>query len=257
MEVRQSNSADPLDLYHNVLVVPDAAGVALVARECSRDYSDAVTLADVVLAVNLAPLRTFGGQQVEQLHLSVGNRLDAGASDVAVDPKGRETVRRVLAPRLKGECLRLGGAYEHKLGDYGADRAGASVGAPDRLLRKVDRMAQRAEAALCLEYPGRFYSIPMCGIVHPLDLILSAVSDYGGFAGRTSAVYSGYSNVALGGEGRIPVSPPGPPRLWGRSPSAGTDPSANPVRRDTWSRRGGFGHPPSPNTWAPAVAVGP
>lgn len=161
----ERHGADALDFNHYVLIAADSSGVALVARECAGDDADAVALADVVLAVNLAAVGAVGGQEADEGDLGVGDRLDAGPGYVAVDAEGRKAVRRVVAPLLQGEGLGLGSLYEHEPGDYGA-HGGASVAVPDCLLRKVDRTAQGAEATFSLEDPGRFYSIPMYGIVH-------------------------------------------------------------------------------------------
>ena len=167
VDVGQRHRADALDLYNNVLVAADAARVALVALERPGDDADAVPLADVVLAVDLAPVGALRGQKPDERYLGVGDGLNARTRYVAVDAERRKAVGRVLAPLLKGEGLGLGGLYEHELGNHGAHRVGASVGMPDCLLWEVDRTAQRAEAAFGLEHPGRFYGVPMCGIVHP------------------------------------------------------------------------------------------
>lgn len=59
VDVGQRHGADALNFDHDVLVAADAARVALVARECAGDHTDAVTLTDVVLPVDLASVGAF------------------------------------------------------------------------------------------------------------------------------------------------------------------------------------------------------
>ena len=103
VDVGERHGTKALDLDHNVLVAADTAGVALVALKRPGDHADAVALADVVLAVDLATVGAVGGQQAYQRYLRFGDGLDAGAGYVAVDAEGGHAVGRVAAHGLELE----------------------------------------------------------------------------------------------------------------------------------------------------------
>ena len=166
VDVGERHGAEALDLDHHVLVAADTAGVALVALKRPGDHADAVALADVVLAVDLATVGAVGGQQAYQRYLRFGDGLDAGAGYVAVDAEGGHAVGRVAAHGLELEGGGLRGADEHEPWDHRAHRARLAVGAAAPFLGQVDRLAQGFEARLGLEHARCLYRIPKGGCVH-------------------------------------------------------------------------------------------
>ena len=172
MDERQGDGADALDLYDNVAVVADPTDATPVAGEGAPGDTHGVALAEIVLAVDLAPVGALGGQKAHQPYLALAYGLDAGAGDVTVDAERDQPAVGTLAHGLEGQGTGLGNAHEHKAGNDGAD-ADMAVGTADGLPGEVDRLAQRLQTALGLEYPASFYRIPVLGILHKYPSALS------------------------------------------------------------------------------------
>ena len=150
MDEGQGDGADPLNLYDNVAVVADPTDATPVAGEGAPGDTHGVALAEIVLAVDLAPVGALGGQKAHQPYLALAYGLDAGAGDVTVDAERDQPAVGTLAHGLEGQGTGLGNAHEHKAGNDGAD-ADMAVGTADGLPGEVDRLAQRLQTALGLE----------------------------------------------------------------------------------------------------------
>lgn len=160
MDEGEHEEANAFDADDDVAVAGDADHGAFVAGEEAAGDADALVGTEAAAVVNGAAGGVVGGEELEEVNLSLGDGLDVAAVGVTVHPEGYGAGDDASFG-FEAQCLGTGGADEEDVRDDGA-LALVARGGDDGLRGEVYLRTDDAELAGGAEVLARANGEPFC-----------------------------------------------------------------------------------------------